>query len=74
MTPRSENLSLSYGGISVGGVNYETVEFLESELTNIRSIKNNQNLGIIAPKVLGPWELDGKRVLLMGADLQRRLG
>ena len=73
MTPRSENLSLSYGGISVGGVNYETAEFLESELTNIRSIKNNQNLGIIAPKVLGPWELDGKRVLLMGADLQTEL-
>ena len=73
MTPRSENLSLSYGGISVGGVNYETVEFLESELTNIRSIKNSQNLGIVAPKVLGPWELDGKRVLLMGADLQTEL-
>ena len=57
MTPRSENLSLSYGGISVGGVNYETVEFMESELVNIRNIKNRDNLGIIAPKVLGPWEI-----------------
>jgi putative ABC transport system permease protein len=73
MTPRSENLSLSYGGISVGGVNYETVEFRESDLANIRNIKNSDNLGIIAPKVLGPWELDGKRVLLMGADLQTEL-
>ncbi len=73
MTPRSENLSLSYGGITVGGVNYETVEFMESDLANIRDIKNSQNLGIIAPKVLGPWEMDGKRVLLMGADLQTEL-
>jgi putative ABC transport system permease protein len=73
MTPRSENLSLSYGGISVGGVNYETVEFMESDLVNIRDIKNRDNLGIIAPKVLGPWEIDGKRVLLMGADLQTEL-
>ena len=73
MTPRSENLSLSYGGISVGGVNYETVEFMESDLAKIRTIKNSKNLGIVAPKVLGPWEMDGKRVLLMGADLQSEL-
>jgi len=73
MTPRSENLSLSYGGISVGGVNYETVDFRESDLAHIRDIKNSANLGIVAPKVLGPWELDGKRVLLMGADLQAEL-
>ncbi|MEK6193060.1 MAG: ABC transporter permease, partial [Deltaproteobacteria bacterium] len=73
MTPRSENLSLSYGGITVGGVNYQTVEFMESDLANIRDIKNSQHIGIIAPKVLGPWEMDGKRVLLMGADLQTEL-
>src|SRR5210317_1822390 len=54
MTPRSENLSLSYGGISVGGVNYTVTEFDEARIPEIRKIKNYKNLGIIAPKVLGP--------------------
>ena len=31
MTPRNENLSLSYGGINVGGVNYKVREFDEKK-------------------------------------------
>jgi len=73
MMPRSEGLSLAYGGISVGGVNYQTTEFLETEIARIHSIKNSKNLGIVAPKVLGAWELQGKKVLLMGADLEAEL-
>ncbi len=73
MMPRSEGLSLAYGGISVGGVNYQTTEFLETEIARIHSIKNSKNLGIVAPKVLGAWELEGKKVLLMGADLEAEL-
>lgn len=70
MVPRNENLSLSYGGISVGGVNYKTTEFEESKIDDIRKIKNSKNLGIIAPKILGSWVIDNKNVLLMGADLE----
>ncbi|MBU3936765.1 MAG: ABC transporter permease, partial [Proteobacteria bacterium] len=32
MVPRSENLALSYGGITVGGVNYAVQEFAEKDL------------------------------------------
>lgn len=70
MVPKNENLSLSYGGISVGDVNYTAVEFDESKLPGIRQIKNSKNLGIIAPKVVGPWKINGKNVLLIGADLE----
>ena len=44
MTPRSENLSLSYGGITVGGVNYHTAEFDESRMPDIRNIKNSKRI------------------------------
>jgi len=73
MTPKNENLTLSYGGVSVGGIHYQLTEFEESELAGIRKIKNSKNLGIIAPKVLGPYSLNGKNVLLMGVDLESEL-
>lgn len=73
MVPKSDNLSLSYGGISVGGVNYQTIEFDEARLVEIREIENAQNIGIVAPKILGPAEIGGKHVLLMGVNLQDEL-
>ena len=65
MTPRNENLSLSYGGINMGGVNYKVKEFDENKIQDIRKIKNSKNLGIIAPKVIGAVKIKGRDVLLM---------
>ncbi len=73
MVPRSENLSLSYGGINVGGVSYEVREFDEKKIKDIKKIKNSKNLGIIAPKVLGPVVVKGKKVLLMGVVFKEEL-
>lgn len=73
MVPRSDNLSLSYGGINVGGVSYETVEFEESRMKLIREIKNNKNLGAVVPKVLGSSEVGGRKVLLMGTNFNDEL-
>ncbi len=73
MIPKSDNLSLSYGGINVGGVNYRMLEFDEAGIPEIRKIENNKNLGIVAPKVLGAYEIRGRDVLLMGVDLESEL-
>jgi len=73
MTPRNENLSLSYGGINVGGVNYKVREFDEKKLPNIRKIKNSKNLGIIAPKVIGAVKIKGRDVLLTGVDFEQEI-
>jgi putative ABC transport system permease protein len=73
MVPRSENLTLSYGGISVGGVNYEVQEFAEADLGGIREIEDRKNLGAVAPKVLGAAEIGGRSVLMMGADFKIEL-
>lgn len=68
MVPKSENLALSYGGITVGGVNYAVQEFAEKDLGGIREIENRENLGAVAPKVLGAAQVMGRQVLLMGVD------
>lgn len=73
MVPRSENLNLSYGGITVGGVNYEMVEFEEADIPRIHTIENKKNLGAVAPKVLGATEVQGRNVLLMGVDFKVEL-
>lgn len=74
LVPKNENLSLNYGGISVGGVNYEVKEFSEESLSKIRNIEASRNLGAIAPKVIGAHELKGREVLLMGVDFEVELG
>ncbi len=73
MVPKSDNLSLSYGGINVGGVNYRMLEFDESRIPEIHKIENNKNLGIVAPKVLGAYKIKGRDILLMGVDLESEL-
>jgi putative ABC transport system permease protein len=73
MVPKSENLSLNYGGIDVGGVNYKVSEFEQAQLESIHTIKNNKNLSIIAPKVLGPVMVKEKNVLLMGVIFEEEM-
>ncbi len=73
MVPKNDNLSLNYGGISVGGVNYEINEFDEASIAKIREIDANRNLGAVAPKVLGIGKVKDKEVLLMGVDFSIEL-
>jgi putative ABC transport system permease protein len=73
MVPQSDNLSLSYGGISVGGVSYESVDFEESGIARIWEIENNKNLGAVVAKVLGSVEVKGRKALLMGTNFNDEL-
>lgn len=73
MVPKTDELSLNYGGIQVGGVNYRVEEFDEASLARIRTIKNQENLGIVAPKVLGQVSIGKQRVLLMGVVFEEEL-
>ena len=73
MVPRSDNLSLSYGGITVGDVSAGAAEFDEARLGAIRRIENNKNVGIVAPKTIGAAIVKGKKALLVGADFKAEL-
>ena len=72
ITPKSEHFTLSYGGLSVPGVNYE-VKHLNYD--NLAKIKNNPDLIIseIAPKIIGSVAGPNKRYLIIGVDFLTEL-
>lgn len=70
IVPKTENLTLTYGGISLGGVSFEMEEIREEELKKIGTIKNAANIAGLGPLVLGVISLDGHRVLLAGVDFK----
>ncbi|MFA5517108.1 MAG: FtsX-like permease family protein [Desulfuromonadales bacterium] len=68
LTPKTDELSLSYGGISLGGLAVDPREIAEADLGRIREIPDNRNISAVAPKVLGAVTVRGARVMLMGVD------
>ncbi|MHB8910570.1 MAG: ABC transporter permease [Syntrophales bacterium] len=70
IVPKTENLSLTYGGLSLGGISFEMQEIKEEELENIKKITNADNVAAVGPMVLGPVTVAGKRLLMAGVDFQ----
>lgn len=70
ITPHSDQLSLSYEGINLGGFSFETREIAQADLAKINHIKNAANLAAVGPVVLGAVEVQGHRALLAGVDFE----
>jgi putative ABC transport system permease protein len=68
ITPKSHELSLSYGGITLGGLSLDARELREQDLARIETIPNSRNIAAVAPKVLGAVKVREARVMLMGVD------
>ena len=68
ITPRSDDLSLSYGGITLGGVSVDSREIRQADLAKIMTIPNNRNIAAVAPKVLGAVEMMVKFSIETGAS------
>lgn len=73
ITPKSNDLALSYGGISLGRVAFDQRELDPTVLERIRTIKNRQNIAVVAPKVLGTVTLKGRELLVVGVDFAAEL-
>ena len=70
IVPKTENLSLTYGGLSLGGVSFEMEEIRESQLEQISSIRNAANVAALGPVALGVVQVSEKKVLLSGVDFE----
>lgn len=68
--PKAETLSLSYGGLSLGGVSFEMQELREADLSNVKYIKNAGNIAALGPVALGVIHVRNHRVLVAGVDFQ----
>jgi len=71
--PRSDDFSLSYGGMSLGGVAIDSQTLRDSDLPKIRQIEVRENISIVSPKLIGLVEIEGKKVPLMGVQFGEEL-
>lgn len=70
VVPKTENLTLSYGGLSLGGVSFEMKEIQQQKLAQISSIQNAANVAAVGPITLGVVEINAQQVLLAGIDMK----
>jgi putative ABC transport system permease protein len=70
VVPKTENLTLSYGGLSLGGVSFEMQEIQQQELSRISTIQNSANVAAVGPITLGVVEVNSHQVLLAGVDME----
>ncbi len=70
IVPRAEDLPLTYGGLSLGGVAFEMEEIRETDLARVSTIKNSRNIAALGPLVLGVVHINSNRVLLTGIDFK----
>jgi putative ABC transport system permease protein len=68
IVPRTDNLALTYGGMTLGGVSFEMEPIRQSQLSKISTIKNAANLAAVGPITLGTVKLKNKAALLAGVD------
>lgn len=73
IVPDVQSSTLSYGGVTIGGTDQEMTEISQDALEKIRSIKNEENIGVIAPKLLGVLETDAGKIPGIGVDFNSEL-
>lgn len=73
IVPKSQDVALSYNGVTVPGVTLAVQEIEEKDIARIRTIKNKESIAIVAPKLIGTATINNKSALLVGVDLSNEL-
>ena len=68
VAPRSDGLSLSYGGVSVADVAVGSRDIRQADLARLDGIPNRRNLAIVAPELIGAVSAGGEQALIMGVQ------
>lgn len=71
--PRSDALSLSYGGMSLGGVTFDDQALKDSDIPKIRQIEVRENINTVSPKLIGVVDTESKSIPLMGIQFQEEV-
>jgi putative ABC transport system permease protein len=71
--PRSDDLSLSYGGMNIGGISIDGQSLKDSDVPKIRQIEVRENINIVSPKLIGVIEIEGKKIPIMGIRFEEEL-
>lgn len=73
IVPKANDLSLSYGGVTVASAAYDVGELTIGDLDQLETIKNARNIRVIAPKLLGAVPIAGRTVLVAGVRFEDEL-
>ncbi len=70
IVPKTDNLSLTYGGMTLGGVSFDMEPIRLSQLSSIKTIKNAANIAAVGPITLGTIDIKDRTALLAGVDFK----
>ena len=73
IVPKANDLSLSYGGVTVASAAFDVGELTMADLDLLQTIKNARNISVVAPKLLGAATLSGRDVLVAGVRFSDEL-
>ncbi|HBB16147.1 MAG TPA: ABC transporter permease [Syntrophus sp. (in: bacteria)] len=73
ITPKSRDLALNYGGIQLSGVALDVQPLRQADIARISSIKNSENISIVAPKLIAAARVNQKDALLAGIVFKEEL-
>jgi putative ABC transport system permease protein len=74
VTPHTDNLTLTYGGINLTGIVTNVQEIQADDVSRIFTIANKQNIRAVSPKLLGAGEVTvgdfTTEALIVGVDFE----
>ncbi|MBI4823761.1 MAG: ABC transporter permease [Nitrospirae bacterium] len=70
ITPKTKSISLTYGGVGITDASYDVAELEEEDAGLIKTIKNKENISVVAGKVIGAQTIKDRSYLIVGVDFQ----
>lgn len=74
VAPLTKDLPLTYGGVQLGALTYAVQPLHMADIEKIRSIAERRNVNRVAPKLVEPVDVAGRRVLAVGVQWTEELG
>ncbi len=74
VTPRSELLDLTYGGVQFGDVAVDQERLRVEDAGLIRTIPNRRNISAVSPKLVGTMVVKGVRIVIVGTRVDQEPG
>jgi putative ABC transport system permease protein len=71
--PRSDALSFSYGGMSLGGVAVDAQILRDADIPKIRQIEVRENINTVSPKLIEVVNIEGKKAPIAGVQIQEEV-
>lgn len=68
ISPATDELSLSFGGMSLGAISFDMKELQQKDLAKLSTIPNARNIAAVGPILLGAVEYGDGKLILAGME------